>query len=261
MAIPTVKSAARVFEILELFGRVKQPLRLKDFVDELGYPTSSVAALLKSMTVQGYLSFDPRARCYLPTPRLASLVSWVSIKTFEQGVVLEAMRNLHRSTKELIVLAAADDIYLEYVETLRSTEGIQLYIAPGTRRLIVQTGTGWLFLSRRPQEEALEIYRKTLAKGELTECEFPRAAFIERLQDHRERDISFVRARDLVRPMAHWGGGMVSMLVPVPSGHRMLAIGVGGLADRLEEKLEDISEHLRAEIAQIARVVADAPAN
>jgi IclR family transcriptional regulator, acetate operon repressor len=246
-----VKSAARSFEILEHFNRERRPLRLRDFVDHLDYPTSSIAALLKSMVAQGYMIFDPHARTYLPTARLAQLVNWVPVKTFEQGVVLDIMYRLQRTTRELIVLGVEDDIYLEYVHTLRSTEGMQLYIAPGTRRLLVQTGTGWLFLSRRPREQALEIYRRTIIRGELTEPEFPMSQFEACLDDHRDRDISFSKARDLVRPVAHWGGGMVSALLPVPDAQRPLAIGVGGPADRLEQHLDEISQALRDEIATL----------
>src|SRR6201995_998841 len=67
------KSARRVFDILELFRERQCPLRLKDVVDALGMPTSSAAALLKTMAQMNYLSFESASRAYLPTLRLSQL--------------------------------------------------------------------------------------------------------------------------------------------------------------------------------------------
>lgn len=246
-----VKSCDRVFKILELFLLTRRPMRLKEMVDGLGFPTSSIAALLKSMTAQGYLHYDAAARTYMPTPRLAQLVSWLPAANFEQGIVLDAMRYLQAETNELIVLGAENGIYLEYVETLRSTEGMQLYITPGTRRLLVQIGGGWLILSRRPVAEALETYRQTIAMGEFEEYEFTPQQFIGRMDEYRNLEVSFLRAREVIRPVAHWGGGMVTMLLPIPPGHRCLTIGVGGPADRLEAHLPHIEKCLRTAVSRI----------
>jgi DNA-binding IclR family transcriptional regulator len=255
-----VKSAARAFEILECFGKERAPLRLKELVERLGYPTSSVAALLKSMTSQGFLTFDSKSKCYMPSARLAGLVSWVPMERFEQGVVLNAMINIQRKTQELIVLGVEKGIYIEYVETIRSTEGMQLYIAPGTQRLTVQSVMGWHFLSTYADEHAHEIYRATIKRGELAKSEFSLDQLMRRVRRHRELDISFIAARDLVRPAAHWGSGMVTMMVPIPAGHRKLGIGVGGPAERLAQKLDLISECLRLEATEIARHVAESDA-
>lgn len=247
-----VKSAARVFEILEHFGRERRPMRLVDLARAIDCPTSSVAALLKSMTAQGFLSFDPSTHAYMPTSRLPLLVSWIPMRSYDAIPLIDAMENLQRSTGELIVLAVESGLYVEYVRTLASSEGLQLYVAPGTRRLMVQTGTGWQFLNRRPRDEALAIYARTVAQGEVDGTRFTRQDFLDCLNGHRNRDVSFVRARDLVVPVAHWGGGMVSMLLPERAGYGSLALGVGGPADRLEARLETISEALRVEIARLA---------
>lgn len=254
---PQVKSASRVFAILELFARRREPLRLKDVADALDLPTSSAAAILKSITAQGYFTFDAKARSYLPSPRLAQLVTWMPVRPFEEGIVFETMRRLRHRTRELIVLAVANGIYLEYVQTLRSSEGLQLYIRPGTRRLLVQTGTGWLFLGRMPEADALAIYDATIAAGALGPHEFSPSDLLERLASHRTSEISFVRARDLLRPVGHWGGGMVSRLLPVPAGHRSLAIGVAGPADRLESRLEAITRAIEVEVVRLQAAVAD----
>ena len=252
----SIKSAQRVFEILECFGNRRRPLRLKHVVEELDYPTSSVAALLKCMTQLGYLSFDDVDRSYSLTGRLAGLTSWVESDSFESGIVDEVLRGLQKESNELVVLATESGLYAEYIRTYRSLgDGIQLYISPGTKRVLVQTGAGWLFLRDRSIREVTEIHRKTIRAGYLTEKDYPLSRLMAQLDHSRERDVIYASARESVLPTAHWGGGLASMELPVPAGHRKLAICIGGPAERLEAKLDLLSTMLRASCAKIAKAV------
>jgi len=73
-----IKSAGRVFDVLELFRERQCPLRLKDVVDALGMPASSAAALLKTIAQKNYLSFESSSHAYLSTPKLSQLGEWVT---------------------------------------------------------------------------------------------------------------------------------------------------------------------------------------
>src|SRR5476651_626786 len=94
MSNELTKSARRVFDILELFRERQCPLRLKDVVDSLDMPTSSAAALLKTMAQMNYLSFESTSRAYLPTLRLSQLGSWVTAANYESGPIQEAVRRI-----------------------------------------------------------------------------------------------------------------------------------------------------------------------
>jgi DNA-binding IclR family transcriptional regulator len=236
----SVKSAVRVLEILEYFARNREPTRLRDIVRSLGYPTSSTDVLLKTMVAQGYMQFDAATHCYMPSQRVAQLGSWIPVGGFEQTTILQHMYVLRNKLREPVVLATPNGIHLEYVESLPGFDGINSIISPGTKRLLVQTGTGWLFLNRLPLEDAFSIYRRTLRCNELSAAEFSQRDFLAKLEDHRGRDVSFVRARDLLRPTAHWNAAMVSMMIPSPPGHRPLALGVHGPCQRIEDELSDI---------------------
>jgi DNA-binding IclR family transcriptional regulator len=250
-----VKSAIRVFEILNHFKEVQQPLRLKDLAAQLGYPMSSAAALIKTLVEQGYFHFDQKSRAYFPTPRLSQLTNWIPTATFEQGPVLDAMHRLQYGTREMIVLGTPIGIYIEYLVTLRSPQAVQFYAPSGTRRLMVQTGMGWLMLSRMPGSAALSIYQRTIGLGEINEPELGRETLLARIDQMRRQDYAFTRAKDYVRPTSHWSGAMISMLVPVPAKHRRLAIGIGGPADRLDAHCEDILVQLRAEVARLSKIM------
>jgi hypothetical protein len=120
----------------------------------------------------------------------------------------------------------------------------------------VQTSTGWQFLNLQTRAHALEVYDATIAAGVLDERSFSRDAFLQSLELHGSWDVSFTRARDLVAPTAHWDGAMVSLMIPVPEGHRPLALGVGGPAHRLEQNREYISNCLLSAQAGIRSALA-----
>lgn len=76
--------------------------------------------------------------------------------------------------------------------------------------------------------------------------------FIERLDSHRHIDVSFIHAKELLRPTAHWGAAMISMIILTPRDHRVLPIGAHGLGARLEAKRELIATELHRIVSSLA---------
>jgi IclR family transcriptional regulator, KDG regulon repressor len=239
------KSARRVFDILELFRERQCPLRLKDVVDSLGMPTSSTAALLKTMAQMNYLSFESASRAYLPTPRLSQLGDWVTPASYEGGPIQEAFRRIGRKLGETILLGTATDIYVEIVDILRAREPLQYFTHVGSRVLLVHSGLGWPLLGELRDEEIARIYRRTIAQRKLQRGLFP----LTRL----EKEIEQVR-RDgycLSHGMVTRGVGVVGVVVPTPAKHRRLAIGIAGPQERIEKNLPKILAAFRAENARL----------
>jgi len=240
------KSARRVFDILELFRERQCPLRLKDVTDSLVMPTSSAAALLKTMTQMNYLSFESTSRAYLPTLRLSQLGSWVTSANYESGPIQEAVRRIGRKVGETILLGTVTDIYVEIVDILRARQPLQYYTRVGTRVLLVHSGVGWPLLSELTDAEVARIYRRTT-----------RLKKIERGVSSLVRlnaGVAQVR-RDgycLSRGMVTRGVGVVGMMLQTPPNHRRLAIGVAGPQERIEKNLTRILAAIRAETARLA---------
>lgn len=72
----TVKSAARVLDILELLSRSEEPLALKDLVSVLALPKSSAHALLQTLQSRGYVERDPADR-YALNESLRQSSGWI----------------------------------------------------------------------------------------------------------------------------------------------------------------------------------------
>lgn len=235
------KSARRVFDILELFRERRRPLRLKDVTDSLTMPTSSAAALLKTMAQMNYLSFESTSRSYLPTPRLAQLGDWLTAENYEGGPIREAVRRIGRKVGETVMLGTVTDVYVEIVEILRARQPLQYYTDVGTKVLLVHSGIGWAFLKDLADEDVVRVYRRTL-----------RLKKIERgmsSPSQLKAGVAEVR-RDgycLSRGMVTKGVGVVSMVIPTPPNHRRLAIGIAGPIARIEKNLARILAAVRAE--------------
>jgi IclR family transcriptional regulator, KDG regulon repressor len=235
------KSARRVFDILELFRARQCPLRLKDVVEALGMPTSSAAALLKTMAQMNYLSFESTSRAYLPTPRLSQLGSWVTPADYEGGPIQEAVRRIGRKVGETILLGTVADIHVEIVDILRARQPLQYYTFVGTRVLLVHSGLGWPVLGELSDEEIAKIYRRTVRLKKIERG----VSSLNRLKS----GIAQVR-RDgycLSRGMVTRGVGVIGMMLPTPANHRRLAIGVAGPQERIERNCAKILAAIRAE--------------
>src|SRR6185312_9907237 len=89
MNASVVKSAGRVFEVLELFDAERQAMTATSIARALKYPASSTVALLKSMVSLGYLAYDPNERTYFPTIQLAVISRWLEDSFFVEGHLLE----------------------------------------------------------------------------------------------------------------------------------------------------------------------------
>ena len=247
-----VKSAARVIEILEYFSEHREPARMSELTAALGYPASSVTALLRTLVAMGYMDFDQATHRYFPATRLSRLTNWMEAGGYEQTTVLDAMHKLRELTEEPVVLAAPDGVHIEYFISLHRSEGTTSHIKTGSRRLMIQNGIGWLMLSRAPLADALTIYRKTITAGLLAEEKFSEAEYAEHLDRHRGTDISVLHAKDLREPTAHWNASMISTLIPVPKGHhRYLGVGVHGPTPRMTEKADMIAGHLRDRVEDL----------
>lgn len=238
-----IKTARRIFEVLEYFDEIQQPVSLKDMSIHFGYPVSSASALLKSMVVMGYLDYDAYSRTYMPTMRIATLGNWVQGALFGEGRILALMKHMSEVTKETISIGTQSDLFAQYIHIVPSQYAIRYHLKPGTVRPLARSGLGWLLLSARTDDTIDRLLRRINIEEEPTN----RIALPDLMARVREvREQGYVFSRHTVTA----GAGVIGMLLPIRRHGRILAIGVGGPVDRLEEKKDQILSELREGIAQ-----------
>nr|BAH90463.1 IclR family transcriptional regulator [uncultured bacterium] len=240
-----VKSAARIIEILEFFSRRRRPARMYEISEALGYPGSSLTALLRTIVAMGYMEFDEETHLYFPAARLANLTNWIETGGYEQTIVLDALHRIRDDLEEPVVLAAQEGLHVQYFISLHCHDGTHSHIRPGTRRLMIRNGIGLQMLSRMPRDQALDVYQLTIDSGLFDSADFSEAEFLGTLDDYMTTDVVIVDAKNLPRQTAHWNASMISILIPVPQGHRSLGVGVHGPTARMTERAPEINARLR----------------
>lgn len=240
-----VKSARRTFEVLELFGRERRALALKDVMAMLGYPASSASQLLKSLLALGYLDFDRERRTYFPTLRLAALGSWIPDALFGAGALNTVLERLRSATGETVILAAQSDLEVLYVHILRSEEPLQFSVPEGARRPLAASGLGWCLLSPRPDAEIEQLRRRINASGRSAVPIEPEELAL-RIAEVRTQGYAFSRHS------VSAGAGVIGVPLPRGTHDRSLALGVAGPVARLEAKEALIVAELRQALDRLS---------
>jgi IclR family KDG regulon transcriptional repressor len=238
-----VKSAQRALEILEVFARQRRPLALKEILEELGYPTSSGSALMKSLVALGYLDYDRERRTYFPTMRIAVLGSWVPAALFGEGPLLAALEELHAKVGETVVLAVQSDLHAQYVHVIHSAEPLQFRAPPATLRPLARSGMGLVLLAARKDAEIERLRRRINASGD--GAMQSREELMARVNEVRARGYAF--SKNSISP----GLGIIGAALPKGPFGRVAAVGVAGRTPRLEEKQEAIVAELQAMIHRL----------
>jgi IclR family KDG regulon transcriptional repressor len=244
MSDSVIKTARRLFEVLEYFDEIQQPISLKDISAHFDYPVSSASALLKSMVVMGYLDYDSYSRTYMPTMRIATLGAWVQGALFGESRILALMKHMSEVTSETISIGTQSDLYAQYIHIIPSTYAIRYHLKPGTVRPLARSGLGWLLLSARSDDTIERLLRRINVEEDDRTLRITLPELMARIKEIRKR--GYVFSKHTVTA----GAGVIAMLLPIRRHGRILAIGVGGPVDRLEEKRKQILTELRASIAR-----------
>lgn len=248
METAVVKTAGRVFAVLEYFQERKQPASVRQISEHFGYPHSSTSALLKSMERLGYLSYDRKLRSFFPTVRVAMLGEWIYETIFSNGEIISLLEKLREKTGETIVLAAQHDIYVHFMHALQGIHPIQLYLSAGARRLLCNSGAGWAILSTHDDEEIVRIYERTVAslRAKRTKMEISLEQLMQRIQECRKRGYAFSRG---IVP----GAGVIAMPLPDTAHGSRFAVGVAGILERLDRNEQAMVLALRSTLKAYTR--------
>lgn len=248
MGVPAV-SAIRALRILEYFERVRGPLSLKMIATHLDIPSSSTAALLKSLADLDYLSYDVETRTYLPTLRLAALGDWVPERILDDGV-LSLARRLNERTRETIAVTSLNDLYLDYIDFKvgHNNEGeypahVDLHFPRGV--VAATCPFGWCLFRDYKTQRLERIYHRSRIKKLFRADDFPWTAFADRVEAARHS--KYLVAMGWPYPTS---AVLVTLLPVLPFG-RHVALGIGASRDRMRQGLLNLLDLLDGEVAKL----------
>ncbi len=240
----SVKSAARVLQIFELFDTMRAPLRVGEIALRLDYPQSSTSVLLRSLVGLGYLAADPVARTFVPTPRIGLLGSWCVSDPLRSGAVHRLMDELSRATGQTIILAGRNGIYAQYFHVVQATRPLRLHVPAGALRMVVWSTAGFVMLQDTPEAELRALVRRTNAEAGPAQPRIALADVLARIAQARQAGYGFSRA--LVTP----GTGMICVRLPVHQvGADPMTICVSGWVETMEAEEPAIVRAIREAVA------------
>jgi len=248
-----VKSAGRVLQILELFDVLRREALVSEISELLSFPQSSTSALLRSLVVMGYLSFNAHTRAFSPTTRVALLGNWVNGPLLGDGPLARLMQRLNQRTEQAVVLAVRNQIWAQYIHVVQAISPVRLFVVKGSRRPLVRSGAGLTLLADLADNEIKRIctrYNAELGAGEPRVC---LATLLE--QVHGVRTNGYAVSLNVVTV----GGGVIAMRLPRPSSEEQFSIALAGATEILKNRIDEFIAILREEIASHVNRMATAP--
>lgn len=235
MSNSVIKTAGRVFEILEYMRRVRRSVPVREISDELGYPLSSTQVLLKSIAQLGYLRYDTRRRAYLPTPQLALLGDWVLDGMAGMGVDIQILEDIARETGLTAILGIENDIYVQYTHVVLGAGSETRYrTQPGTRRLLCMSSLGWALLSKQNLAYLSRIVDRT--NNRLNDN--GQQVRLQQVETHvlRAKDLGYAYSEGTTNP----DRAMVGVATQADDSGMHYAIGLSGPLEEVRARRKEI---------------------
>jgi DNA-binding IclR family transcriptional regulator len=159
MKVSISKSVARAFEVLEIFKEWRRPASATDIRKHLGYPHSSVVAVLHNMVEVGYLSYDPVKRVYFPTHKLYRLGSWVQTGLIESSSFHDLAAAIALSAGETTAITGRSFIFLNILHVQKGDHPGAAQTPCGIGSTVFRSTPGLAVVSQMKDEDIQKLVR------------------------------------------------------------------------------------------------------
>lgn len=239
-----VKSAGRVFEVLEMFRREQRELSAAEIGQVLGYPKSSTNALLKSLVVLGYLLVDRRTLLYFPSQSLTQLGDWIPSRVLVSGDAVNILEEVHAVTKETVTLTVQQDLACRFLRVVPGAFPISLRLTEGFVAPLFASAVGTAIASQLHDDDIASLVertnRRTRRRSERVDLSKVMKGVLT------TRDQGYVVVYDALFPDT----GAIAAPFPSEANAFPMAIGVGGLRERIRRNEVAIVRTIRTSLAQ-----------
>lgn len=234
-ANPTVKSAQRALEVVELLEKLHRPVSVVDVATRLGYPQSSTSVLLSGLRRLGYLQYDGATRCYSLSLRVALIGSGLRFGGQSTSSVFEFVNYVREITQLSAAIVTRSEIHMQYVYTIPGAEIDLVGYKPGHLLPLCRTAGGLALLAGHSDNEIGKIVRRINAEGEES---------VPLQLDAVMADIETVRTQGYICVSGRVFPNVGSVAIPLPFEDICgfpLAMTIGGKASMLATEGENLA--------------------
>jgi DNA-binding IclR family transcriptional regulator len=228
-AEPTIQVIGRVFTLLDILARHREPVSLKVLAEEAGLHPSTTHRILNDLAL-GHLVDRPETGTYRLGMRLLELGNLVKARLDVREAALGPMRDLHRHTQQTVNLSLRQGDEIVYVErAYGERSGMQVVRAIGGHAPLHLTSVGKLFLAQDEPQRIRAYCTRTGLAGQ-TPNSITRVAQLE-------QELQKVRTQGVARDNEELELGVRCMAAGIFDDQARLVAGlsISAPADRMEE--------------------------
>ncbi|MBK4999673.1 IclR family transcriptional regulator [Pseudomonas sp. S31] len=137
-----VKAAVRVFDVINLFAEVRQPMTYSEIARRTEIPQSSCHALLQTMVAKGFLYAPGVKAGYYPTQRLLHVARDICSQDPLALVFQPLLAGMRDATGETAALAALAGNRVVYLDVVESRQRIRYSDEPGSFMYVHASAAG-----------------------------------------------------------------------------------------------------------------------
>ncbi|TDR94997.1 IclR family transcriptional regulator [Enterovirga rhinocerotis] len=237
----SVKSAARVLDVIEAFAAERRPLTMSELARILAIPGASCLELIRTLAGRGYLYEVERRGGFYPTGRLQAQAAVIGAHDPIVARASDALHALRDRTGETVVLARLRGHEVLYLDVVESRQSVRYIAEIGATRPVQANSLGKALLA------ALDPAARDVL---LAEVEF--RPFTARTLDRAalERDLEASEERGCYCNLGESVPDLGAIARPLRLGDRY-AVSVAGPLARIEAALDAHAEALREACAAI----------
>lgn len=240
MAKEQVSSILKALEILECFMDPDTEWTLKNLVENLDMPTTTVFRQISTLVDRGYLEQDPVRKSYRIGPRLFLLSSAILGQSDLRRIARPELEHLSETVLETVnlsVLLEHDIFYMDKVETHRS---IVCNTRVGSRAPAYATSAGKVMLAAQSEAYIDEYCRwmetvKPLTENTISDPKLLRDELVRARMDGYAMDRGEIEQ------------GLICIGAPIRdvSGHVCAAVSIAGPDYRMTQDQEEIIQQVK----------------
>lgn len=229
-------SVERAFAILEMFGRERRMLSLKDLSEFCHIPASTCHSLLHTLLRRSYLYQAGRRKDFYPTRKLYDLGTVLIANDPILQRFLPVMENLRETTRETVILGKRQSGQVVYLEVLEGPQTIRYSARAGDLKPLHSTCIGKVLLAACTPEEIRELLNRHPAQKVTAKTITNYAGLMEDLEAGKRRGF-FTTSGENVPDVTALG-------VPVSANNEVFGLAVAGPSHRIETNFNDIAQAL-----------------
>ncbi len=164
VAVPEVKSAKRVADLLQIIAQHPPGLTFSELLAASDLPKSSLHSLLTTLVAEQMLRYEPISRQYGLGGRLFEMAAAYSRQLQIVPAAWPFMLAIRDELDETVQLAVLDGPMVVYVAKVESSYPLQLASSVGSRLPAYATGIGKALLATLPEAQLAALYAEPLTQ-------------------------------------------------------------------------------------------------